>query len=548
MSEHKEHEHLNSEALSVKLEGSAAARSWIIRGVVIFLVLVFFGGIALGANDLLTRDGTMPPEPELDETITDPPEGAAAICEYLRGSVSDALERKPRLRLETKFDFGNDKDHGKDRYKYVNTIEFAGADAAELERLTSELRYLAPSLCEYLHTAILARDADGGGSLLWNDERDGFIRPANPQDASPTRRTQYGESFTALLWSPQADPAALESAECTFVYYKCTACGKGESDPAKTAQCPECKAKGTEDKPIMVKSYYDNYTLTLRFPDGAPEAAELFRLSAPEEAVALLGDQLDGIAAVESIALGLRNARIEAEVNRSTKELKALRFKRDIDVAMALRLDPAFSPAGEVTLKFTMGENTNFGVTWPGAVLNSHQRTMNLGENSQLTVRYDAPWEQETPAQPGTNCRWESDNPALCAVDQEGYLKTGKNALSKAKRQYGTAVISVSFELDGQTYRDECVVEVKVPAENVKLSRRNLKLDAGETGQLTAKVTPNNATYKEADWYSENPEIASVDVNGLVTAVAPGEAVVYAVARDGYFVSKCFVTVKGGEG
>jgi hypothetical protein len=383
--EHEHKEHLNSEALSVKLEGSAAARSWIIRGVVIFLVLVFFGGIALGANDLLTRDGTMPPEIELDETITDPPEGEAAICEYLRGSVSDALERKPRLRLETKFDFGNDKDHGKDRYKYVNTILFSGAGETELERLTRELTYLAPSLCEHLHIAILERDAQAAGSSLWGTP----VEAANPQDVSPARETQYGEDFSALLWNTQFDPAAVESASCGFVYYRCTACGKGRDEWQE--QCPECKAKGTADKPIMVKSYRGSYAFTLRFADGGPAADALFKLSTPEQAAALLGDQLQGIAEVTDLQLSLRNARIEADVNRTTKQLTGLRFKRDIDVFVALRLDPAFSPAGDVELRFTLGENTNFGLIWPAAVLSAGERTMNTRENSQLTARIDAP-------------------------------------------------------------------------------------------------------------------------------------------------------------
>jgi len=541
--EHRDHEHMSSEALSVKLEGSATARNWIIRGVVIFLILVFIGGMTLGANDLLTRDGTMRPETELDKTITDPPEGADVIYEYLRGSISDARERRPRLRLETKFDFGNEKDHGKDRYKYVNTIAFTapGADPAELERLKKELTYLAPSLCEYLHTAILARDADGAGSVLWDDAEDGMIYPENPQDASPTRRTQFGEDFSQLLWSAQFDPAELESAACAFVYYKCTACGKGEDDPNKTAQCPECKAKGTPDKPIMVLSYRDNYGLTLRFPDGSPATEELFRLSAPEQAIALLGDQLDGIAEVESMELSLRNARIEAEINRTTKELKALRFKRDIDVTAQLRMDPAFSPAGSVSLAFTLGENTNFSLVWPGATLSAHERTMNLGENSQLTVRCDSPWDQ-------TPCVWSSSDESICTVDQDGFLKTGKNHFIKSRRQYGEAVITVAFELDGITYSDECAIHVKVPAENVKLDRRNLKLDPGETRQLTAKVTPRKATYQEVTWYSEDPDIAVVDENGLVTALAPGKATVYARAIDGYFISKCFITVRGDVG
>jgi len=534
--EHKEHERLTSEALSVKLENSASARNWIIRGVVIFLVLIFFGGMALGANDLLTRDGTLPPDAALDDTITNPPEGVPVVYDYIQASIADAVARKPRLQLETRFEFGNDKDHGSDRYKYVETIELAGADAEELARLKSELTYLAPSLCEYLHTAILARDADGAGSKLWDDEENGLVLPEKPQEASPTRRTQFGEDFSKLLWSAQADPAGIESASCGFIAYRCTACGKVESE--QKDQCPECKAKGTPEKPIMVLFYQPNYTLTLRFPDGSPVVNELFHLSTHEEVLALLGDQLEGIAEVREIQLALRNARIEAEIDRTTKEIKALRFKRDVDVSATLRPDPAFSTAREVSVKFTMGESTNFGFTWPAANLSASERTMKTRENSQLTVRYDTPWEQETPQ--NTTCTWASSDEEICTVDQEGYLQSGKKT--------GTAVISLTFELGGKTYKSECVVNVKVPVENVKVSRRNLKLDQGATWQLTAKVSPRKATYQEVTWHSENPEIAAVDENGLVTAVAPGEALLYARTVDGYYISKCFVTVRGGAG
>ncbi|MCL1951434.1 MAG: Ig-like domain-containing protein, partial [Oscillospiraceae bacterium] len=376
----------------------------------------------------------------------------------------------------------------------------------------------------------------GAGSVLWDDEEKGFVYPEKPEEASPTRRTQFGEDFSTLLWSSEADPAQIESAPCGFIAYQCTACWHVESEPKD--QCPECKAKGTPGKPIMVLFYQDNYTLTLRFPDGSPVVAGLFRLSTPEQALALLGSQLDGIAAVEDIQLSCRNARIEAGINRTTREIKSLYFKRDVDAAVKLRFDPAFSPAGEASLRFTMGESTNFSFVWPAAYLSAHERTMKTRENSQLTVRYDSPWDQETPEK--TECVWSSSDEEICAVDQEGYLKTGKET--------GTAVITIAFELDGKTYEDQCVINVKVPVEKVEVSRRHLKLDAGETKRLTAKVSPRKATYPDVTWHSENPEIATVDDNGLVTAVAPGDVVLYARTVDGYYISKCFVTVKGGAG
>jgi len=523
-----EHHH-GAEALSEKLEANDKARSWIMRSVVIFLIVVFFAGLAWGAGDLLSREGQFPPKVPLDDTITHPPEAVDVIYDIVQASYADALARKPKLKLETKFDFGNDKDQNSDRYKYVNTIEFTspGADSAELERLTATLRFLGPSLCEYLHTAILERDADGAGSALW----DTLIEPEKPQDISPARETQYGEDFSRILWALPGDSSEIESVGCGYIYYRCSACGKEEDSPKDV--CPDCKAKGT-----MLKSYRDNYTLTLRLAEGAPQLDALFHMPTPEQAAALLGDQLDDLATVESLRLECRNARVEADVNRLTKDLKGLRFKRDIAVTAQLLLHPAFSPAGNVTAQFTLGENTNFGLIWPGVSLSAHERVMNTRENSQLTAKFDSPWGQETPKEAGTKTEWVSSDPAICEVDQEGYLKSG--------REFGEAVITLSFELDGKTYSDQCAISVKVPVEKAKLSHRSLKLEAGQETQLQAKISPSRATYKDVTWHSDDPAVATVDESGLVTALAPGEASVYALTQDGYYRASCAVTVTGG--
>jgi len=500
--EHKhEHEHVTAETLSVKLEGSEKARSWIIRGVVIFLVLVFLGGLALGANDLLTREGQQPPEPVLDATITDPPEGEGAIYTYMQAAIDMALAEKPKFACDTTFEYAKDNN-------YLDDIAFAFADAGSADTALDEawlknaVRLVALGAAEHLY------------------------------DNYPSGETQYGEDFAQMLWNMPFDSAQLDSAKCTFVYYRCTACGKGEDE--WKAQCPECKAKGTEEKPIMVKDYRANYALTLYFADDSPLIDEVFRTRAPEEIIAMLEEPLAGAAALSSIDYTFRNARIEAAVNRTTGRLQTLKFKRDVDARLGLTLEPQFSGLGSTALSITVAQSENFRFTWPAAVLSSHERVMDPKENSQLTVRIDAPDGQETPH------TWASSDPDVCAVDQDGYLKAGKEA--------GEAVISVSFELNGETITDECAIHVKVPAEKAQLNRRSLKLDPGEVRQLKATVTPRNASYKGVTWHSENPAIAAVDANGVVTALVPGQTAVYALSEDGYYRATCTVTVTGGEG
>lgn len=57
------------------------------------------------------------------------------------------------------------------------------------------------------------------------------------------------------------------------------------------------------------------------------------------------------------------------------------------------------------------------------------------------------------------------------------------------------------------------------------------------TTQLTATVTPADATNKKVTWTSSDEAVATVDSTGLVTGVAAGTATITATAQDGSGVS-----------
>ena len=60
----------------------------------------------------------------------------------------------------------------------------------------------------------------------------------------------------------------------------------------------------------------------------------------------------------------------------------------------------------------------------------------------------------------------------------------------------------------------------------VKVDATELYLEKGATHKLTAVVTPSSS--KKIQWTSDNPEIATVDASGIVTAVEFGTAVITA--------------------
>lgn len=81
----------------------------------------------------------------------------------------------------------------------------------------------------------------------------------------------------------------------------------------------------------------------------------------------------------------------------------------------------------------------------------------------------------------------------------------------------------------------------KIDVTSVTLSHTSLQMNPGTSQQLTATVTPSNATNKTISWESSSTSVATVSSTGLVNAVADGTATITATA-DGKSAT-CEVTV-----
>lgn len=72
----------------------------------------------------------------------------------------------------------------------------------------------------------------------------------------------------------------------------------------------------------------------------------------------------------------------------------------------------------------------------------------------------------------------------------------------------------------------------------------DVQIKIGEHTQLRAEIEPDNAVNKNVKWESNRPDIATVDSNGRITAVAKGKAIISAVTEDKGLQASCMVTVK----
>ena len=82
-----------------------------------------------------------------------------------------------------------------------------------------------------------------------------------------------------------------------------------------------------------------------------------------------------------------------------------------------------------------------------------------------------------------------------------------------------------------------------VPVTGVIVSPTSVTIYGTGTQQLTATVSPTNASDENVIWSSSNTSVASVDINGLITGVAAGNATITATTRDGSKIATSVITV-----
>jgi arabinoxylan arabinofuranohydrolase len=86
-------------------------------------------------------------------------------------------------------------------------------------------------------------------------------------------------------------------------------------------------------------------------------------------------------------------------------------------------------------------------------------------------------------------------------------------------------------------------IDANVPVTSVAVSPTSQSLNVGGTLQLTATVSPSNASNKSVTWSSNNTSIASVNSTGLVTALAAGTAIITVTTVDGGKTATSTITV-----
>ncbi len=159
--------------------------------------------------------------------------------------------------------------------------------------------------------------------------------------------------------------------------------------------------------------------------------------------------------------------------------------------------------------------------------LNKTTLKITEGDSETLTVTY-------TPADADDrNVTWTSSDDNVATVDVNGKV----TAVAE-----GTAIITATSE-NGKTAQCAVIVSRKPnPVTSIALNKASLQITEGDSETLTVTYTPADADDRNVTWTSSDNSIATVDVNGKVTAVAEGAAIITAISGNGK-TAQCAVVV-----
>lgn len=152
------------------------------------------------------------------------------------------------------------------------------------------------------------------------------------------------------------------------------------------------------------------------------------------------------------------------------------------------------------------------------------KKTMKTGKTQKLTATI-------TPTN-ATNkaIEWTTSDASIATVDQNGKvtgISAGVVTITATAKDGSKASGSIKITVTGKLVKKIAISGDKT-------------MKVGATQQLTATITPTDADIQTLKWKSSNTKIATVDENGVVTALKKGSVTITATAQDGSKIKATF--------
>jgi uncharacterized protein YjdB len=137
--------------------------------------------------------------------------------------------------------------------------------------------------------------------------------------------------------------------------------------------------------------------------------------------------------------------------------------------------------------------------------LDSNNLTIYVGRKDTLQATY---------LPDSGDASWKIEDSEIASIQTSG---SRNNTCTITALAAGDTIITVSVMNGSTEVEKSCTLKIRnVPLEGIELNQQNASAFTGETLQLSGKVLPSDVTGHTVTWESSDPEIATVDQNGLV--------------------------------
>lgn len=218
----------------------------------------------------------------------------------------------------------------------------------------------------------------------------------------------------------------------------------------------------------------------------------------------------------------LRYVRVSAV---SQDSLLLLVTQEQLEVYLALDGNFTFVPviSGKAAAEQAIRQQRQWNNPTVSLSFNKPELSLSVGQSVQMEYTMEMEPAEATRPQ----LVWESSDPSVLSVDQNGLvtaLKTGKATLT----------------LSGGEASVSCAVTVTVPAESLAFEQESYQVSMGKTLVLPLTALPEGAN-ESYSWESSDTAIATVGADGTVTGVAPGTVTITVTGANA--TASCTVTV-----
>ena len=162
-------------------------------------------------------------------------------------------------------------------------------------------------------------------------------------------------------------------------------------------------------------------------------------------------------------------------------------------------------------------QNSQISVDAPlkGISLDQKKIEINKGESQTLVASKIPEFTTNS-----DSIQWSSKDASIASVDQSGKVTAHKGGSTEITAKIGS-------------FTSTCLVTVKVPLEKISIEPVNEAIDAGSQKQLVVSYLPLDTTVsKKIVWKSGDTSIATIDENGVVTALKRGTVKIEATMGD----------------